>query len=279
MVVPNLSIQPDPDDGGIAAGRQRGDVGNWTPLAGSRTEVELDPDEMAYYWLKAEIELAHLPPDLELVLDNRNYGEVFVNGLRLAGGRETTLWQDGNYAFPLHEYVFRGRNTVVLRCRPPWLYSKRVRGNFIHPYSVKPIVVRGSFSAYRQANGCCTLMPERGEIGTGAWEAQGYPDFCGSAIYHKTVKLPQVDGHYWLILDEVRHVAEVAINGSSVGVSLWQPHAFCITEALQEGKNNLDIQVTNSFGRLFQGRSQFEGATHQVVSGLLGRVWLVKTRA
>jgi len=276
MVLLDFSIQADPNCEGMNKGWQYGKGGIWTPTAAGRTEIELNPDKLAHFWLKAEIESTHIPADLELVVDSRGYGEVFVNGFPLTGGRETSIWDDGNWAYPLREAVFRGRNTVVMRCRPSKYYAERVRGNIIDPYYVEPAVIRGSFRAFRHGSECFTVMPETGEIGLGPWEEQGYPAFCGSAIYRKIVELSEIEGRYWLVLEDVRQVAEVEVNGRSVGAKLWQPYTFDITEMLRAGTNELAIRVTNSFGRLI--RYSYTGLiAHEVLSGVIGRVWLVKT--
>ena len=272
----DLSIRPDPNCEGVDKGWPFGQGEEWIPTQSGKTEIKLDPDELAYFWTKAEIDLAYLPADLELVLDSRDYGEVFVNGYRVSGGYRTTVWDDGNWAYPLRDYIFQGRNVIVLRCRPSKYYAQRVAGNVIDPYYVEPIVVRGSFAALRR-DGRLVVVPETGEISLGAWEEQGYPAFCGSAIYRRTIELPQIAGRYWLVLEDVRQVAEVEVNGQKVGVCPWPPYVFDLTSALQPGANELAIRVTNSFGRLI--RYSYTGLiAHEVLSGITGRAWLVRTR-
>ena len=185
------AIRPDPHCQGLEEGWQSGKEGNWLPTSEGRTEIQLDPDELPYFWLRAELDLACLPADLELVLDSWEYGEVFVNGQRLQGGSATTLWDEGNWAYSLRDYVFRGRNTVVLRCRPSKYYAKRVRGNIIDPHELEPLVVRGSFAAF-MVDGHLVVAPETGEIGPGAWERQGYPNYCGTAEYRRDAALTLV---------------------------------------------------------------------------------------
>jgi hypothetical protein len=165
---------------------------------------------------------------------------------------------------------------LVLRCPPSKYYALEVRGNVIEPHYVEPVVIRGSFGAFRGTEGHYRIVPETGEIMAGAWEDQGYPAFCGSAAYIKQVHVAVVEGRYWLLLEDVRHVAEVELNGVPIGVRLWPPFAYELTEYLRSGSNELVVRVTNGFGRLIR-HSYLGRIAHPVLSGLLGRVWLLRT--
>lgn len=276
LVLLDLAIRPDSDSKGLQEGYQHGRDGEWVPTDEGKTDIKLDPDELAYFWLKAEIDLSHVPADLELVLDSRDYAEVFVNGSPLDGGQQTTIWDEANWAFPLPEFVSKGRNVVVMRCRPSKYFAARVAGTIIDPYYVEPVVLRGGFRAFREGSGPFEVVPDTGEIRLGAWEDQGHPAFCGTAVYRKSVEIPEVEGRYWLVLDDVRQVAEVEVNGRTVGARLWPPYEYDITSNLQPGPNEFAIRVTNSFGRLL--RHSYTGPiSHEVLSGLIGPVWLVTT--
>jgi hypothetical protein len=271
----DLAIRPDRHCEGLEKGWQSGKEGEWLPTQEGRTEIKLDPDELPCFWLRAELDLACVPADLELVLDSRDYGDIFINGYPLSGGHLVTIWDEGNWAYPLREHVLRGRNVVVLRCRPSRYYAERVRGNIIEPYDLEPVVVRGSFAAFSAGDGHLVVAPETGEVRLGAWERQGYPAYCGTGLYRRTIDLPAITGRCWLQLEDVRHVAEVEVNGRSAGVRLWAPYEFELTEHLRPGPNEITVRVTNGFGRLMR-RSYCGLIGHEVLSGIVGRAWLVR---
>lgn len=76
----------------------------------------------------------------------------------------------------------------------------------------------------------------------------GIKYFSGTATYTNTFKLSQKDwkrGRFWMDLGKVGVLAEVVINGKSLGI-LWKaPYQLDITEALRKGHNDIEIRVTN----------------------------------
>jgi hypothetical protein len=141
---------------------------------------------------------------------------------------------------------------------------------------VEPLVVRGSFAAFPHEGGGHVVVPDTGQIRLGAWEYQGYPAFCGTGIYRRRLDVSGTGGRHWLVLEDARHVAEVVVNGVSVGVRPWPPYEFEISDHLTRGENDLAIRVTNNFGRII--RHSYTGLIeHEVLSGLVGKVWLVGT--
>jgi hypothetical protein len=68
----------------------------------------------------------------------------------------------------------------------------------------------------------------------------------GTARYRKifSIKKKQ-DMEYWLCLGDVRESARVFINGKEVAVLFAVPFETNIGEYLKNGKNTLEIEVTN----------------------------------
>lgn len=79
---------------------------------------------------------------------------------------------------------------------------------------------------------------------------EGIKYFSGTACYHKTITVQEVDinnTRIELSLGKVCDVAEVYLNGKSAGI-LWKaPYNLNITELLQTGENNLKIEVVNQW--------------------------------
>jgi len=78
---------------------------------------------------------------------------------------------------------------------------------------------------------------------------QGVRYFSGTATYTKTVQAEpawfQPQSTLWLDLGDVKDLAEVSVNGKSVGV-LWKtPFRIDITKDLKPGANTLEVRVTN----------------------------------
>jgi hypothetical protein len=77
----------------------------------------------------------------------------------------------------------------------------------------------------------------------------GVKYFSGTAAYTKTISVPTAwfrpGAHLWLDLGDVKDIADVAVNGKSVGI-LWKaPFRIDLTNAIKPGSNQLTVRVTN----------------------------------
>lgn len=82
--------------------------------------------------------------------------------------------------------------------------------------------------------------------------------FSGTARYRNTFKINPVKPgeHIWIDLGDVRDLAEVVVNGKSLG-TLWKtPFRIEVTEALKNGENDLEIRVTNTWVNRLIGDAQ-----------------------
>ena len=79
----------------------------------------------------------------------------------------------------------------------------------------------------------------------------GVKYFSGTATYTKTIQAPaswfRPGQHLYLDLGKVRDVAEVELNGISVGLTWAPPYRVDVTGALKPGTNKLQIKVTNEW--------------------------------
>jgi hypothetical protein len=115
--------------------------------------------------------------------------------------------------------------------------------------------------------------------------------FSGTAVYEKEFEFQPVAGkRHFLDLGSVSHSAKVRLNGKDLGVVWFSPRRVEITDALKPGKNELEIEVVNSWPNRLIGDAklpkeqrrtrtnitQFEKPENQtlVPSGLLGPVTL-----
>ena len=106
------------------------------------------------------------------------------------------------------------------------------------------------------------------KVKLGSWtENDKLKDFCGTVCYESEfeIDLKSVDK---LILDmgSVAEQAEVYLNGGYVGYKLWAPYVLDLTDYVKNGKNSLEIEVTNSLANKY--------GKEKLPSGLLQRVIL-----
>ena len=82
-------------------------------------------------------------------------------------------------------------------------------------------------------------------------QEDGIKYFSGRAVYRKTFKVPQnalkKNTHLELDLGVVHKVARVSLNGEEIAV-LWKPpFTVDITEVAKPGKNELVVEVANTW--------------------------------
>ena len=122
---------------------------------------------------------------------------------------------------------------------------------------------------------------------------EGIKYFSGTATYTKTITASadwfKKDEELWLDLGDVKNLAEVIVNGRSLGIVWKKPFRVNITSALKQGENKLEIKVTDLWVNRLIGDAQ-PNVTHKITyttmpfyqanskllpSGLLGPVKII----
>jgi hypothetical protein len=119
--------------------------------------------------------------------------------------------------------------------------------------------------------------------------------FSGTIIYSATfeARIPNPASGIFLDLGEVREVAEVVLNGESLGVAWKPPFRFDVTGKLRAGKNEVVVRAVNTWANRLIGdaalpeaeRHTWTSFTHYKKtdtlpdSGLIGPVTLMTTAA
>jgi hypothetical protein len=91
--------------------------------------------------------------------------------------------------------------------------------------------------------------------------------FSGTAAYTKTIVADKnwlTNGaQLWLDLGDVKNLAEVVVNGKSLGVIWKQPFVVDVTHVLKPGDNKIEIKVTNLWVNRLIGDAQ-PGVTNKI---------------
>lgn len=134
-----------------------------------------------------------------------------------------------------------------------------------------------------------------------SWTSSSDPGvkyFSGTASYTKTFSAPADwarGGRVLLDLGDVRDLADVSLNGKSLGTVWAPPYRVDITDALRAGDNQLEVKVTNEWTNRIAGdrelpadkqvlnetpvppaARQFFPTPQPLPSGLLGPVTILK---
>jgi len=122
----------------------------------------------------------------------------------------------------------------------------------------------------------------------------GVKYFSGRGTYIKTIQAPpdwfRSGAQLWLDLGNVKDLAEVIVNGQSLGIIWKTPFRINVTRALKEGANTLEVKVTNlwvnrlvgdeqpgakKYTYTYKTPSSYEADSPLLPSGLLGPVKIV----
>jgi len=121
----------------------------------------------------------------------------------------------------------------------------------------------------------------------------GVKYFSGTGVYAKTIMADEEwfngDVKLWIDLGEVKNLAEVIVNGKSLGIVWKTPFRVNVTDVLKAGENNLEIKVTNLWVNRLIGDQQagvstkityttmpfYQADSPLLPSGLLGPVRIV----
>ncbi|MDR2840444.1 MAG: discoidin domain-containing protein [Paludibacter sp.] len=87
--------------------------------------------------------------------------------------------------------------------------------------------------------------------------------FSGTATYSKTFTINNLEqGKYHIEFDEIYNLATVKINGIECGTLWTKPYILEISQALRNGENHIEIQVTNTWANRLMGNENFDAETH-----------------
>jgi hypothetical protein len=123
---------------------------------------------------------------------------------------------------------------------------------------------------------------------------EGIKYFSGTAAYTKTITADanwfKQGTQLWLDLGDVKNLAEVIVNGKSLGIVWKQPFRVDVTAALKPGANTVVVKVTNLWVNRLIGDAQpnvatkityttmpfYQANSKLLPSGLLGPVTVIQ---
>jgi hypothetical protein len=244
----------------------------------------------------------HLPEADIYWVNNRNDRNEDVEASFRINGKEAEAWHpETGLKEPISYEISNGHTKVQLHLVPNdavfVVFRKKAGASSrIIPQPVEKLVsaIRGPWDL--------TFQPDRGapaKIALDTLESwSNNPDpgikyFSGTGTYTTNVDAPDnwfnTGNELWLDLGEVKNLAEVLVNGKSLGIVWKKPFRVNASEALEPGANRLEVKVTNLWVNRLIGDQQ-PGITKKITyttqafykadspllpSGLLGPVKIV----
>jgi len=239
-------------------------------------------------------------------VDNRGDHAAQVDATFRVGGKEAELWHPETGAAEPASYIINGGHTTVPLNLEPWgtvfvVFRKpaKVANRALSKTIETPrLTVGGPWSvAFQEGRGAPPSASFDKLVPWSESTDEGVKYFSGIGTYTKTIQAPpewfKPGVHLWIDLGEVKNLAEVTVNGKSLGVVWHAPYRVDATEALKPGDNQVTIKVTNSWVNRLIGDQQpnatakytftvihpYKATSKLQSSGLLGPVQVVSIAA
>jgi len=206
-------------------------------------------------------------------VDNRGDNGHKVDATFRVTGKEPELWHaETGESEPVSFKIADGRTTVPLDLEP-WgsvfvVFRKATSAsNRTIPAGQKKDLAtldgswKVSFQSGRGAPDSVTLDK------LDSWSDNsdaGVKYFSGTGTYTKSFDVPAASltkgAQVWIDLGDVKNLADVSINGKSLGIVWHAPYRVNVTSAVKSGSNELVVKVTNAWVNRLIGDEQ-PGAT------------------
>ena len=207
-------------------------------------------------------------------VDNRNDRDETVEASFRVTGKAPELWHaETGKSEPASYKIAEGRTTVPLHLEP-WgtvfvVFRKATKATsraLPKVVEAQLATVEGawnvSFQAGRGAPASITLDKL---ISWSDSTDAGVKYFSGTGTYTKTIQAAadwfKKGAHLWIDLGDVRNLAEVTVNGKSLGIVWHAPYRVDATNALKPGANEVTIAVINAWVNRLIGDEQPDATT------------------
>jgi hypothetical protein len=207
-------------------------------------------------------------------IDNRNDRDETVDAMFRVTGKAPELWHpDTGNSEPASYNVADGRTTVPLHLEP-WgtvfvVFRKATKSTSLSlPKVVETEVatVEGTWNvAFQPGRGApASISMDKLISWTDSTDA-GVKYFSGAGTYTKTLEASagwfKKGAKLWIDLGDVKNLAEVTVNGKSLGIVWHTPYRVDATRALKPGANEVTIKVINAWVNRLIGDQQRDATT------------------
>jgi len=234
-------------------------------------------------------------------VDNRTDREETADATFRVTGKAPELWHpETGLSEPVSYNIADGRTTVPLRMEP-WgtvfvVFRKATQETLLSLPKVaetRLTAVEGSWNvSFQPGRGAPSSITLDNLMSWSDSTDAGAKYFSGTGAYTKTIQAPahwfKKGTHLWIDLGDVKNLAEVTVNGKSLGIVWHAPFRVDATSALKPGANEVTIKVTNAWVNRLVGDQQpglttkytsadvkpYKANSPLLPSGLLGPVQL-----
>jgi hypothetical protein len=207
-------------------------------------------------------------------LDNRNDRDETLDVSFRVTGKAPELWYaETGEAVPASYKIAGGRTTLPLHLEPWGTVFVVFREPTKETSRTLPEIVETKLATLDDSWDV-SFQPGRGAPASvkldrlASWNDnadKGVRYFSGTGTYTKTIQASadwfRPGAKLWIYLGDVKNLAEVTVNGKSLGIVWHAPYRVDATSALKTGANEVTIKVTNAWVNRLIGDQQPEATT------------------
>ncbi len=202
-------------------------------------------------------------------LDNRNDRDETVDASFRVTGKAPELWYaETGKSRPTSYRIADGRTTVPLHLEP-WgtvfvVFRKPAKAESLSlpkPVETELTTVEGPWDvSFQPGRGAPASVRLDKLISWSDSQDKGVKYFSGIGSYAKTIQASsdwfKNGARLWIDLGEVKNLAEVTVNGKSLGIVWHAPYRVDVTSVLKPGANQVTIKVINAWVNRLIGDQQ-----------------------
>ncbi len=207
-------------------------------------------------------------------LDNRNDRDETVDATFRVSGKEPELWYAETGKSEPAAYQISGDRTTVPLHFEPWgtvfvVFRKSAKATsrtLPKPVETQIETLDGSWNvSFQPGRGAPASITLDQLVSWSDSQDKGVKYFSGIGTYTKSIQASpnwfKPGAKIWIDLGDVKNLAEVAVNGKSLGIVWHAPYRVDATSALKPGSNAITIKVTNAWVNRLIGDQQPDATT------------------
>ena len=184
--------------------------------------------------VKYEFSSNYIPKRIYAVIEDAERYTVLVNGTKVTPSKD--YWLDVHFKrIDISKFIKPGLNEII------------ISGKFNLLTEIESIYIIGDFTVKDNS----IIEKEEEHVKIGDFTKSGYPFFAGSLSLSKEINIKKkYDKIVLRVYGLSSTVTEVRINEKLAGYIFTSPYSIDITKFLREGKNNIELILTNSLRNL-----------------------------
>jgi hypothetical protein len=166
------------------------------------------------------------------------YSSILING-NLVAPIKGKWWLDKEFnVLEIGKFITTGKNSLTIVADPMKVLAE-----------IQPVYILGNFNVAPADKGWFIEAPTALKLGS--WKEQGMPLYGYGVTYSKKYSINDLTARYTIKLGDWKGtVANVKVNGLSVGTIAFDPFTLDISKFLKNGNNQIDIEVIGSLKNL-----------------------------